>query len=245
MMSRTKNNAGFTLVELAISLMVIGLLIGGVLKGEEVLQNAKVAQGARQLAGIKAAVTTFRDTYGALPGDMNSPTTRLPNCTAAPCDVSGNEDRAINTTITSSNSAMTLDDTQERSGFWAHLNAAGLYSPQYSEATTLRAVAFPIGTSSMYVSSISFAASGSWEAAMGNYILVKSLAGAAPSTQMAQPAYAMSARQAAQMDSKIDNNMPHTGEFRAIGGTGCVVDPNYGSETRPVCNIMYRITKPY
>jgi len=64
-----KNQRGFTLVEIAIVLVIIGLLLGGVLKGQEMITNAKVRNLADQGSGIKAAFFAFQDRYKALPGD--------------------------------------------------------------------------------------------------------------------------------------------------------------------------------
>jgi len=62
---------GFTLVELAIVMTIVALLIGGVLKGQEMVQNAKVTATIAQVQDYKAAVTTFTDAHGGLmPGDI-------------------------------------------------------------------------------------------------------------------------------------------------------------------------------
>ncbi|HIL28602.1 MAG TPA: prepilin-type N-terminal cleavage/methylation domain-containing protein, partial [Micavibrio sp.] len=79
-----KKQAGFTLVELAVVMIIIGLLIGGVLKGQELIANAQIASTVAGIKGIDAATSTFNDTYNAFPGDMSNALTRLPNC-AAPC----------------------------------------------------------------------------------------------------------------------------------------------------------------
>ena len=66
---KTKNQQGFTLVEIAIVLVIIGLLLGGVLKGQEMIKSAKVKAQMQQIEGISAAFNTYQDKYGALPGD--------------------------------------------------------------------------------------------------------------------------------------------------------------------------------
>jgi len=63
--------AGFTLVEIAIVMVIIGLLIGGVLKGQAMVQNAKVKRVVKQTDEIRAAVMAFYDKYGVYPGDEN------------------------------------------------------------------------------------------------------------------------------------------------------------------------------
>jgi prepilin-type N-terminal cleavage/methylation domain-containing protein len=70
-----KNQKGFTLIEIAIVLVIIGLLIGGVLKGQSMIQNAKVKRLAKDIEGIQTAVITFQDRYGQLPGDESNTTT--------------------------------------------------------------------------------------------------------------------------------------------------------------------------
>ena len=59
--------AGFTLVELAIVMIIIGLLIAGVLKGQALIGNAKVTAQVAQIKSIDAATSTFKDMYAALP----------------------------------------------------------------------------------------------------------------------------------------------------------------------------------
>ena len=68
-----KNQKGFTLVEIAIVLVIIGLLVGGVLKGQAMIQNAKVKRVAKTADEFRAAVMTFYDKYGVYPGDENLP----------------------------------------------------------------------------------------------------------------------------------------------------------------------------
>jgi len=60
---------GFTLVELAIVLVVIGIIIGAVLKGQEMIFNAKVKRTVSLIKELMAAVHVYYDRYGYYPGD--------------------------------------------------------------------------------------------------------------------------------------------------------------------------------
>ncbi len=64
-----KKQAGFTLIELAIVLVIIGLLLGGVLKGQELINSAKVKNFAADFRNIPVAIYGYQDKFKALPGD--------------------------------------------------------------------------------------------------------------------------------------------------------------------------------
>ncbi|HOW54459.1 MAG TPA: prepilin-type N-terminal cleavage/methylation domain-containing protein [Syntrophorhabdaceae bacterium] len=78
-MSRTIRNAkGFTLVELAIVLVIIGIILGAVLKGQELINNAQAKRAYNQVREVTAAVYTYMDRYGGrLPGDDPTATAAL------------------------------------------------------------------------------------------------------------------------------------------------------------------------
>ena len=63
---------GFTLVEIAIVLVIIGLLLGGILRGQELIQNARVRNIIDQQNGIKAAFFGFQDRFRMIPGDLTA-----------------------------------------------------------------------------------------------------------------------------------------------------------------------------
>jgi prepilin-type N-terminal cleavage/methylation domain-containing protein len=63
---------GFTLVELAIVLVIIGIILGAILKGTELINNAKVKRLQNDLRGLEAAIWTFYDRTGRMPGDCDS-----------------------------------------------------------------------------------------------------------------------------------------------------------------------------
>lgn len=79
------SESGFTLVELAIVLIIVGLLIGGILKGQELIGNAQVTAQSSEMRALEAATSGFRDQFAAIAGDVANANLRIPNCLASPC----------------------------------------------------------------------------------------------------------------------------------------------------------------
>ena len=74
-MSSRARQSGFTLVEIAIVLVIIGLLLGGILKGQEMITQAKIKNLINDFNGLSAAMYSYQDRYRALPGDELNATT--------------------------------------------------------------------------------------------------------------------------------------------------------------------------
>lgn len=72
MLKTIRNAKGFTLVELAIVLVIIGIILGAVLKGQEIINNAKIKRIYSQYREIAAATYTYVDRYQFFPGDDNN-----------------------------------------------------------------------------------------------------------------------------------------------------------------------------
>jgi len=66
------SQTGFTLVELAIGLVIIGLLIGAILGGAQMIKNAKIKRQTADMRGLYGAVYTYFDRFMQLPGDSNA-----------------------------------------------------------------------------------------------------------------------------------------------------------------------------
>lgn len=104
---------GFTLIEIAIVLVIIGLLLGGVLKGQELINTARVRALNNTVDGITAAWFSFQDRYRAFPGDYTQSVVNLPNA-PAPGDGNGLVGDAGG-----------ADSPAERAMVWMHLQSAG------------------------------------------------------------------------------------------------------------------------
>ena len=113
---------GFTLVEIAIVLVIIGLLLGGILKGQELINSARVRNLADSTSGIQAAYYGFIDRYRRVPGDWAAGAA----ATAIGASVSGG-----------GNDNGRLDGTgaaawAEPNALWEHLSKAGFISGSYT-----------------------------------------------------------------------------------------------------------------
>ena len=121
--------SGFTLIEIAIVLVIIGLLLGGVLKGQELINTARVRALSNNVDGITSAWFSFSDRYRAFPGDYNQASVNLPNIVN---DGDGNG-------LVGDEGG--VDSPEERALAWSHLQAAGYITGSYPDATTAPTIA--------------------------------------------------------------------------------------------------------
>lgn len=111
--------AGFTLVEIAIVLVIIGLLLGGVLKGQEMIENAKIKNLANDMKGVSAAYYAYQDRYKAVPGDDIAAASRFVG------GVNGGGDGVIAGLYAAQTA---LGAAAESNNFWQHTRLAGFLS---------------------------------------------------------------------------------------------------------------------
>lgn len=129
---------GFSLVELSIVLVILGLLTGGILAGQSLIRAAELRAVTSEYQRITTAIQTFRDKYIALPGDMNNavsfwnrqvnsawclPTSGATVTTPGTCN--GNGDGTLTNPAAASQSGETFQ-------FWRQLALSGLIEGTYT-----------------------------------------------------------------------------------------------------------------
>ena len=224
-------NSGFTLVELSIVMIIIGLLIGGIFGGMKLVDNANVQKTVQDLKSFDAAGLTFKDIYRALPGDMRNPDVRLPSCAAgsvcapnAAPNTGGNGDRKIGGDI-GAWPAITVSD--EKFIFWQHLLAAGLIAGvkpsddlNFSEGQPET----PVGGGYRNVGFYSGLFWGTNNISSKHLLWMSDKYSDSFAVATSQNQDSIPCRFGRQLDSKMDDNMPNTGRLTVWGS--CNIQPN-------------------
>lgn len=186
---------GFTLVEIAIVLVIIGLLLGGVLKGQELINSAKVKNLATDFRNIPLFIYGYQDKFKRLPGDDPDAVIHLgANATKAttPANL-----KLGNGVIEGSWTDEAL--TNENVLFWQHIRLAGLTNGS-TDFSTLAKASLPVN-------------------AEGGHI---GLQMTAPISGLAGTYYACSTginkKLAQQLDTTLDDGLGDQGNLRAQAG---------------------------
>ncbi len=210
-MKNLKKESGFTLVEIAIVLVIIGLLLGGILKGQELINSARVRNLADQNSGIQAAYYGFIDRFRKVPGDwqQDAATTGIGQTINSPVD--GNQE---------DNGRIDEGNWEEASAVWEQLSKAGFIqgaypggagdATTYTDSTTVRAPVNAFGGNLLLARTVDFltaddtiSTTARLGLVIGNNIPVKI---------------------ARELDVKVDDSKPHTGVLRLSPDSGDATD---------------------
>lgn len=117
----SSRHEGFSLLEIAITLVIIGVLLGGVVIGQNLVHSAKLHNVMKDIENYRTQVNNFRDQYQGWPGDIGNASTYWPACDTPATNCNGNEDTLI---------------AWATEGFraWQQLAAAGLIEGTYDGA---------------------------------------------------------------------------------------------------------------
>ena len=229
--------AGFTLIELSIVLVIIGLIVGGVLVGRNLIAASELSAAISQIQKYNSSTNAFRDKYGALPGDIKDPDATkfgfIARGTSGPARGDGN---GIISGINGATFVCPICQTGETSVFWVDLSTARLIDGNFSTATFANASTaisatttpnlnnyFP--TSKLGQSNYVVVTSGGLSGFINtigdaqNYFSITGISQltAVGSSYQVNAVMGITVAQANAMDTKMDDGRPQLGNVLAIG----------------------------
>lgn len=188
-----RNQGGFTLVEIAVVLVIIGLLLGAILQGTELIENSRIKKASADISAVSAAFISYQDRYKRLPGDDGN----LAALTARGGDWASVTQAGNNNGVLVAPLNNTWNGGNEHDNFWQHLRAAGYIAGNPADTA---AAALPRNP---------------WGGLMG--ITVDAMGGGlnGPKLCMSQ----VPGKAAAAIDLQLDDGLGNSGSIRATLGT--------------------------
>ena len=182
------NPAGFTLVEIAIVLVIIGLLLGGTLRAVELIANSRVREMISRQDGIKVAFLGFQERFRAMPGDYALATTNIVGTTQ-----NGNGNGHIE------DSSIPIEPIL----VWEHLSRAGFLPGTYTYSATESAATSPDNRHGVYQQIV-------YDGLYG----AGTTAAPSPLRHNIKSGSQVPVAIVAETDRKIDDGAPNTGAFQ-------------------------------
>ncbi len=207
-----QNEKGFTLVELSIVLVIIGLIVGGVLVGQDLIKAAQVRALVSQTQQYDAAINTFRSKYDGLPGDF----TRAVAFNLGANVANGNGNGLIDNGATPPGALAAF--ANEAQQFWHQLSAANLIGGNYTATGAVLGTDFPENKLKKG-GIVAFSRAGS----SLNYYGISVDADGFNYGEGLTPAEAFG------IDSKLDDGAPATGIVRATNAAGTIIAPDFAN----------------
>ena len=251
---------GFTLVELSIVLVILGLLVGGVLTGQSLIRAAELRAITREHSQYLTAVNSFKDKYFALPGDMPNAVRYWGAQAGGTADGVDNTCLAVTTaatgTPTCNGDGNGMVSNTESLRFWQHLANAGLIEGSYAGIVTGTDAFLVLGKDvpRSRFPNAGWSVLGFVNATVGNSSFFDGTAGnvllfGAPQEGDDPMVYTavLKPEEAYNIDMKIDDGKPNLGKVittprTSSYTTNCVVSTNDAyalSYTSSACNLLF------
>jgi len=250
---------GFSLVELSIVLVILGLLTGGILAGQSLIRAAEMRSVSADIQRYQSATYSFRDKYMALPGDMTNATSfwgaahatpatcrTTSSTTSATCN--GNGDGLVD----SVDSATTYS---ERFHFWKHLANAGLIEGNYTGVAGSGGIAHAVPGTNVPTSKMSNSgfSAGYMTTHASYYLNFETINlfyfGQTTTTSVTQGS-ALSTEEAWSVDTKLDDGKPAygwVGSLNLTGNASCASSDTDASATYQLtrtglsCQLLFKL----
>jgi prepilin-type N-terminal cleavage/methylation domain-containing protein len=199
-------HSGFTLLELSIVLVIIGLITGGILAGKSLIRSAELQNVTKEHTQWTTAHNAFELKYNAMPGDLDIATQYF-NSTGDDC---ATDDQVG---VCNGNRSGRMGE-YEATSYWIHLSKSGLIPGNYSGAHEVEpGVDLPAS-----------AAGGAWSVLSADYVLSYVLADHTSWSDGNQDGI-FTPEEAWQIDAKVDDGMPREGNMHAgeLSGGACAI----------------------
>jgi prepilin-type N-terminal cleavage/methylation domain-containing protein len=258
-MHRRPPSSGFTLIEMSVVLVIIGLLVGGVIAGTALLRSSRIQSVLTDVQNFTNAISSFRDKYAALPGDMPNATSYWgvnPNCAA---NGAGTGTQTCNGNGNSMMASLPNAEYGEQFLLFQHLANAGLIQGSYTgvtgsvssnnpviggnvPASKVKGAGYAIFFMGIYSDSNTFSS---------DYAHALRFAGSDPSSGILDEG-AITPLEASQLDAKIDDGLPGSGTvmgptMSAVGASGCTTSNTAASaaystaSTSLICSLLFKL----
>lgn len=212
---------GFTLLELSIVLVIIGLIVGGILVGQDLIKASEVRSTVGQIEKYNSSVNAFRTKYGGIPGDLPAANALAFGLATRAGSAGRGDGNGLVDSTGGTNSSEVFG--QEVALFWNDLSQANLVDGQFTGLTNVDSAA-PLAVTTAEIS-LTFPPA---RLARGNYITVGNNAGinyylilGLSSVTVTTGQYTATANltptEAYNMDNKLDDGQPNTGVVQAKG----------------------------
>ena len=235
LLAKPQRSQGFTLIELSIVLVIIGLLVGGVLVGQDLIKAAEVQAQIGQIEKYNTAVNTFRGKYGYLPGDIPDPYASQFGFIARGTQVGTGDGNGIIEGINNIGRDCGEYLSGEMLTFWVDLSQAGMVDGNFTTSTSSYQSKLGVTDFSPYFPNAKISSDNSvlaWGDACSplypgsfpntniNYFTISKITGIAYAVNIvATPGISVS--QAVAIDKKFDDGLPQSGNVTARYITGC------------------------
>lgn len=229
-------NAGFSLVEVAIVIVIVALLAGGIVTGQTLIRQAELRSVISGMTDLEGAVTTFESQYFGLPGDLTNASSFWPNCDGTPANCNGDGDGLIET-AERYRALQQLADADLVSG-----NYSGAGNPPVLGANIVESRLSPAGFVVEVIVNGAVNDEDSWSTeSTGNHVFF----GAINGNEVTGPA--LLTEEAYNIDLKVDDGLPGTGRFQgSVKTSACFSGTTPAATyvltvTTPVCAVHYRL----
>jgi len=254
-----QSNRGFTLLELSVVIVILGLLVGGVIAGRSIIRASEMRSISIDLVRYQTAVNAFKTKYDGLPGDLEDattywgaadavPATCITTNSGGPATCNGNGNGHITDLI---GVAPWVTEAYEAFRAWQQLSNAGFIQGKYTGVTPGPYRTSVIGTnvpaskikgtgfSLTYVGTYS---NPNWFSDSYGHVLLYG----AQMTDWDTTGRTLNPDDMKTIDMKMDDGRPLYGIIMTFIGTGCttssVVTADYAvSDRRPLCNVIYKL----